>query len=252
MSDLAVEQMTRHRANGKRLPAPSASSTSVPVADALRATVVSPFQPHSSPKIESGYELQPSKRLESCARRAHPNSLAGARRHALGQRRPYCFVSPAGTAPQSGKIDRQRKGGADRSDSLALAGNSILRIQSDPAVDERAANSNPDWADRQRGRSRFGTKSNALARKFRRQQPHHFYLPHGRGPLGERDQRITRKFSCGAGSLCSQSAATRLCNLHAVAAAERREVSQRSAGIGSQQPPGLRDCRATARFGRSV
>src|ERR1700684_3570082 len=134
MSDLGVEQMTRHRANGKRLPAPSASSTSVPVAHALRSTVVSHFQPYSSPKIESGYELQPSKRLESCARRAHPHSMAPAWRGATGQRRPYRFVSPPGTAPQSGKIDGQRKSSADRSDPLTLAGNSILRIQSDPAV----------------------------------------------------------------------------------------------------------------------
>src|ERR1700686_4252118 len=226
MSDLAVEQMTRHRANGKRLPAPSASSTSVPVADALRATVVSPFQAHASPKIESGYELQPSKRLESCARRAHPYSMAGAGRDAAGQRCTYWFVSPAGTAPDPGKINGQRKSGPGRSDALALAGNSILRIQFNPAVDERAANSYPDRVDRQCGRSRLGTKSNSPAGEFRRQQPHYFYLPHCRGPLRERYQRFTRKFSRRARSLCSQSAATRVCNLHAVATAERGEVSQ--------------------------
>jgi len=44
---------------------------------------------------------------------------------------------------------------------------------------------------------------------------------------------VTRKFSRGAGSLCSQSAATRVCNLHAVAAVERSEVSQRSTCAGT-------------------
>src|SRR6202795_3101471 len=223
----------RQQLDSKRLPAPSASSTSVPVAHALRSTVVSHSQLHSSPKIESGYELQSSIRLESCARRAHPYSLVGAGRDAVAQRCPPWFVSPPGTAPQSGKIDGQRKSGPGRSDPLALAGNSILRIQSHPAVDERAANSHADWTDRQCGRSRLGTKSNSPAGEFRRQQPHYVYLSDGRGPIRKRHQRITGKFSRGAGSLCSQSAATRFCNLYAVAATQRSEVSQRSAGIGS-------------------
>src|SRR3984957_7456646 len=187
--------------------APLASSTSVPVAHALRATVVGHFRLHSSPKIESGYELQPSIRLESCARWTHSYSLVGAGRDAVGQRCPPWFVPPPGVAPQSGKIDGQRKSGPGRSDPLALPGNSILRIQSHPAADERTPNSYADWTDRQCERSRLGAKSNSPAGEFRRQQSHYLYLSHRRGPLGQRDQRVTRKFSRGAGSLCSQSAA---------------------------------------------
>src|ERR1700693_4840189 len=157
----------RQRLDSKRLPVPSATSTSVPVAHALRATVVSHFQLHSSPKIESGYELQPSIRLESGARWTHPYSLVGAGRDAVGQRCPPRFVSPSGTAPQSGKIDGQRKSGPGRSDPLALSGNSILRIQSHPAADERTPNSYSHRADRQCGRSRLGTKSNSPAGEFR-------------------------------------------------------------------------------------
>src|ERR1700738_4930126 len=234
MSYPAVGRMRRRLANNQRIPSPSASSTFGPVAHAPRSAVVGHFQAPGSPKIESGYELQPSKRVESCARRAHPYSMAGAGRDAVGQRGPYWFVSPAGTAPDPGKINGQRKSRPGRLNTLALAGNSILRIQFNPAVDERAANSYTDRADRQCGRSRLGTKSHSLAGEFRRQQPHHFYLPDGRGPLGEGYQRITRKFSRGAGSLCSQSAATRVCNLHAVPATERSEVSQRPAGAGPQ------------------
>src|SRR6202171_3408675 len=234
MTDSAHNHMIPRCSNNGRDSDPSASSTSVPVAHALRATVVSHFQTRGSPKIEFGYELQPSKRLESCARRAHPYSMAGAGRDAVGQRRPSWFVSPAGAASQPGKINGQRKSAADRLDPLALAGNSVLRIQSDPAVDERASDSYADWADRQCGRPRLGTKSNSLAGEFRRQQSHYFYLPHGSGAIGERDQRIPRKFSRGAGSLCGQGAATRVCNVHAVATAERSEVSQRSAGAGPQ------------------
>src|ERR1700722_12182624 len=130
--------MTLHQLNDAHAAAPSATSTSVPVAHALRSPVVSRFQLHSSPKIESGYELQPSIRLESCARWTHPYSVAGAGRDAVAQRCPSWFVSPPGTAPQSGKIDGQRTSGPGRSDPLALAGNPILRIQSHPAVDERA------------------------------------------------------------------------------------------------------------------
>src|SRR4030081_791860 len=134
MTDSAHTRMTPRGRKCARCPGPSASSTSVPVADALRATVVSHFHTRGSPKIECGYELQPAKRLESCARRAHPYSMAGGGRGGVGQRGSDWFVSPAGAAPDPGKIDGQRKSGPGRSDALALAGNSILRIQFNPAV----------------------------------------------------------------------------------------------------------------------
>src|SRR6267378_3965937 len=229
-----------------------ASSTKVPVAHARLGALPDRLSTSSSPRMNSGDVSGHRISLGTCARRARANPLARSGRAFAGQRATYGSLPPPSIAAQPGKAGGYRARPADRSNQVAGARDRVIRNQPDATAPERAPDSGADRPHRQRGGFRGRTQGHPPAGKFCRKQSRYVHLPDGGREVRKRHERVTGKFPGRAGSVRGESAAAGLRHLPAIEATAGGQVSQRSSGIGSPKPAGLRRGRAFERRERQL